>query len=94
MRITFKCENCINARRAENDEYVGCVALTSKDIDNEDYWYNFYERNEIATGWVDLRAKPNGKSSGMITNGIPCFKKNDICNHYECDPEIYQKVIY
>lgn len=84
MRGNFKCRNCINARKAENDEYVGCVALGSKDIDNEDYWFSFYKRNQINTGWVDLRAYPDDeKGSGMITNGIPCFKKDDVCDHYK-----------
>ena len=81
--MEFKCENCIYARKAENKEYVGCVALLPRTKKDEDDWFNFYERESIATGWVDLRAKPNGKSSGMITNGIPCFKKNDICNYFE-----------
>lgn len=78
-----KCENCTYARKAENQEYVGCVALLPKSIANENEWFNFYERELIATGWVDLRAKPNGESSGMITNGVPCFKKDDICSHFE-----------
>ena len=83
MNLNPKCENCFYARKACNGEYVGCVAALSRDMEDEDWLYIFYERGEISTGWVDLRAKPYGKDSGMITNGIPCFKKDDFCKHYK-----------
>lgn len=85
MNLNPKCENCRNARKACNGDYVGCVAAIRGDYTNDDYCFNFYKRSQISTGWVDLRAKPYGKDSGMITNGIPCFKKDDICEHYEED---------
>lgn len=85
MNLNPKCENCKNARKACNKEYVGCIAAIRGDYTDDNYCFNFYKRNEISTGWVDLRAKPYSKDSGMITNGIPCFKKDDFCEHYEED---------
>lgn len=76
------CLHCKYARKASNTEYVGCVALSSLDYENEKYWFTFYDRESICTGWVDLRSYPDGISSGMITNGVPCFKKDDICKHF------------
>lgn len=80
------CKNCKWARKAENKDYVGCAATLATDkIDytNDDDLFEFYKRSEVATGWVDLRATITGKGSGMITNGIPCFKPDDGCHHFE-----------
>jgi hypothetical protein len=92
--LTFKrpyhplpiCKNCKWARKAENENYVGCAAtlVTDKiDYTNDDDLFEFYKRKEVAIGWVDLRTGINGKSSGMLTNGIPCFKPDDSCDHFE-----------
>lgn len=83
MELNNKCENCIYARKAENSEYVGCIALLPRLVVDENAWFSFYGKESISTGWVDLKAKPNENSSCMITNGIPCFKKNDICKHFK-----------
>lgn len=80
------CKNCRWARKAENEDYVGCAATLATDkIDytNDNDLFEFYKRHEVAIGWVDLRAGINSKGSGMITNGIPCFKPDDGCHHFE-----------
>lgn len=84
-----RCEFCKYARKAENSEYVGCVAaLGAKETLSDDFVFDFYGRNQICTGWVHLQVKPNCEDTttfGMITNGIPCFKKEDRCKHYMGD---------
>lgn len=84
------CFNCYFARKAENKDYVGCIALISQNKNNANSDYtdvdillNFYNRHEIATGWAFLHCKPNEDDGyGMITSGIPCFKLNDCCEHW------------
>ena len=81
----LKCKHCKYARKAENSEYVGCAAAVRQD--NVD-WFEFYRRREIATGWVNLTSYPDGNVDfGMITNGIPCFKPEDRCPHFELREE-------
>lgn len=82
MSDTFvKCKYCKYARKAENSEYIGCAAAVMQDVDD---YFKFYERGEIATGWVNLNSYPNGNGGfGRITNGIPCFKPEDNCAHFE-----------
>lgn len=80
-----KCENCEYARRAENENYIGCIKLIQdkKDYTNENILFNFYNKNSISTGWVNLGKYPEDtKREGIITNYIPCFLKEDICEHY------------
>lgn len=81
----LKCKHCKYARKAENSEYVGCAAAVRQDkVD----WFEFYRRREIATGWVNLNSYPDGNGGfGMITNGIPCFKPEDKCSHFELREE-------
>lgn len=83
----LKCQYCKWARKAENKAYVGCAAslATDKlDYTKDEDLLNFYDRDEVATGWVNLHAYPDGTSwLGMITSGIPCFKPNDSCKHFE-----------
>ena len=84
-----KCLNCKYARRAENKEYVGCSKIYQATynkmiLDNEDYIFAFYKKKEIALGWVSLNSRPEDTNrSGLLTNGIVCFKKDDICEHWE-----------
>lgn len=87
----MSCLNCEYARRAENDEYVGCCLLVKLSYDHParfsyegDQLFDFYEKDSICTGWVNLGYRPNetGKE-GMITNYIPCFKKDDVCKHFK-----------
>ena len=76
-----ECRNCKYARKAENPEYIGCSAAAGQD---EVDYFKFYERKEISTGWVNLQSYPGiTQGFGIITNGIPCFKPNDSCKHYE-----------
>lgn len=82
MDIAKSCKTCQYARKAENSDYVGCCIAVNKEPDD---WFAFYQKKVINTGWVDLRAKPNMKNSGMITNGIPYFKPDDICKHYKME---------
>lgn len=84
MKNILRCENCAEARKAENEEYVGCaLLLRMQKLDYDECWFDFYKREQINTGWVDLGAYPNDeKGSGMVTNGIPCFKKDDICDYW------------
>lgn len=84
--VSTVCANCEYARRAENSNYVGCAAALKKLRENysSDAIFSFYDRKEIATGWVELGARPNSSSrSGMITNGMPCFHPQDNCKHFE-----------
>jgi hypothetical protein len=75
------CKNCKYARKAANSEYVGCSAAVRQNITD---YFHFYEKQEISTGWVNLNAYPNGgEGFGLITNGIPCFKPDDSCKHFE-----------
>ena len=83
----LNCQYCKWARKAKNKDYVGCAASLATDkldyTNNEDL-FNFYDRDEIATGWVNLHAYPDGNDwLGMITSGIPCFKRNDSCKHFD-----------
>ena len=81
MKECRECRKCRYARKAENPEYVGCSAAVQQD---EVDYFDFYRRREITTGWVNLSAYPNGGDGfGMITNGIPCFKPDDSCRHFE-----------
>lgn len=81
MILNQKCENCKNARKAENQNYVGCVAaLSAKNSNNESFLFDFYQRDQISIGWVNLTAAPDNSES---LDMIPCFKKEDICKHYE-----------
>jgi hypothetical protein len=80
-----KCENCEYARRAENEDYVGCikVLIEKENYTDENVLFNFYNKNSISIGWVNLGKYPeDNKKEGMITNYIPCFLKEDICEHY------------
>lgn len=80
----IKCEYCKWARKAENKDYVGCAATDKLDYTNNNDLLNFYDRDEIATGWVNLHAYPDGNDwLGIITSGIPCFKRNDSCKHFD-----------
>ena len=82
----MNCLNCRFARHAENEEYVGCakMLLALGEHYAESNPCCFYDRDLICTGWVNLSKPPDDTSKqGMITNGIPCFKKDDICKHYE-----------
>ena len=83
----IKCQYCKYARKAENKDYVGCAAAlrTDKiDYTNDEDLLNFYERDEVATGWVNLFCYSGDMSClGMITSRIPCFKPNDSCKHFE-----------
>lgn len=89
MEKEAKCLNCKYARRAENKEYIGCSkiyqATYNKEIlNNEDYIFDFYQKGEFALGWVALNHRPESTDkSGLITNGIICFKKDDICKYWE-----------
>lgn len=80
-----KCETCKYARFANNEDYVGCIAGLNKIKQGDDSAiFDFYQRDEIKTGWVNLQAPPDDDNpSGLITNGIPCFLKTDICKHYK-----------
>ena len=81
MNETLECKNCKWARKAENKEYVGCAAALRIDGVNI---FDFYNRDEISTGWVNLRCYPDRTDTfGLITNGVPCFKSNDCCEHFE-----------
>ena len=82
----IKCLHCKWARKAENKDYIGCAASLATDkldyTNNEDL-LNFYDRDEVAVGWVNLHYYPDGTTwLGMITSGIPCFKCDDSCKHF------------
>lgn len=82
----IKCLHCKWARKAENKDYVGCAASLATDkldyTNNEDL-LNFYDCDEVAVGWVNLHCYPDGTTwLGMITSGIPCFKRDDSCKHF------------
>ena len=79
--MEIKCKYCKWARKAENKNYIGCVAAVRRDIND---YFSFYGKQEISTGWVNLRCYPDGHDyMGMITNGIPCFNPEDCCDHFE-----------
>ena len=65
--------------------WLAATLRTDKiDYTNDEDLLNFYERDEVATGWVNLHCYPGGTSwLGMITSRIPCFKPNDSCKHFE-----------
>ena len=82
----IKCLHCKWTRKAENKDYIGCAASLATDkldyTNNEDL-LNFYDRDEVAIGWVNLHYYPDGTTwLGMITSGIPCFKRDDSCKHF------------
>lgn len=73
------CLNCENARRAASQKlekigYLGCriFALQRKeyDVDSDEYQdVSFIGKSkELYEGWVDLKARPFTKSSGVTTN--------------------------
>lgn len=79
----FGCDNARKVASDTNQEkgYVGCCAplrmarrqpqIIGGEVrdEDEDVRYDFISiADEIATGWVDLRSMPFGKSSGIITN--------------------------
>lgn len=81
MNEKLECQYCKWARKAENKEYVGCAAALSGEGVN---FFSFYNREQICTGWVNLRCYPGKEDEfGIITNGVPCFKPNDYCGHFE-----------
>ena len=64
------CYECQNARKPASDEntkkgYVGCSVRSGKFPKD---WDIIDAGKEVAEGWVDLRAKVFGQSSGLITN--------------------------
>ena len=83
-----RCENCYYARLAYNEDYIACVAMITNKLDytSDTEPFYFYERDNIDTGWAYLSCRPNSERFGMMTNGIPCFKRDDCCKHYE---EVY-----
>ena len=84
----MNCLTCEYARRAENNEYVGCIKFTEssqkENYTDANFLCEFYGRRSICLGWVNLAKRPEDLAkTGMITNGIPCFKKEDSCKHYK-----------
>lgn len=85
---TPSCKNCKYARKAYNENYVGCVAAYPE-VENKDnynkFLVNFYQRIDLAFGWVYLRCAPDKKedSFGLCATGIPVFKPDDYCDHYK-----------
>ena len=82
----MSCLYCKYARRAENKDYVGCIKMLMVLKDNyADYNpCEFYDRDAVCTGWVNTSKSPFDEAKqGMITNGIPCFRKTDRCKYFE-----------
>ena len=64
------CYSCLNSRRVaadklEQEGYVGCCMWVKGKSDRTDF---IDEASELAEGWVDLKSKPFGNPSGVITN--------------------------
>lgn len=80
------CYSCERARRvaSESNEqlgFVGCairVKCCTEQVSEDD----IIEINTLAEGWVDLRAVPFGKSSGIITNLQIVTKGVSSCGAY------------
>ena len=95
----MNCENCAFARRACNEEYIGCsywegerqgniYNLKPPKSDNE--IMDELNINSFSTGWVYLNRYPEQEkapdstaSYNMMTNGVICFKKSFSCNKFE-----------
>ena len=85
----MNCLCCEYARRAENEDYIGCIKMLTEPIRFVNYTdigatCDFYERDSISVGYVNLGKRPeNTSKDDMITGGIPCFKKTDICKYFK-----------
>jgi len=93
------CYGCENARRSASEAnekagYVGCAlrVMTKNGLSLLDGNGTSYDHDEIgsakeiATGWVDLRSKPFGKKSGMITNEQLLTLEVGSCHKFEPMP--------
>lgn len=78
-----KCYSCEHARKPaseqlQNQGYVGCAVYTrTNSIDH------VIESKEGVEGWVDLRARPFGDKSGVITNLQLMTLETKICTAYQ-----------
>jgi hypothetical protein len=81
------CYTCRHARKPaaeENQEkgYVGCAFYTRESGEEKEPSFNVVAK-ELATGWVDLRAKLFGPKSGIITNFQLLTNEVKTCAKYE-----------
>lgn len=83
------CYNCIWARKPASDEnrdkgYVGCAYFVSiEDHSDNRILSTIIEAEEVAEGWVDLRASVFGEKSGIITNLQILTKNVKSCTKFE-----------
>lgn len=88
------CLTCEKARKPWSDElakqgYVGCCMFViqsriTKEDDNEERDISFLlKAKEAAEGWVDLRSRPNGKGSGIVTNFQLLTLEVEDCKEYQ-----------
>lgn len=90
----YCCLNCKNARRACNDDYVGCVFWEhekEKEMNSKTLNDIMEELNvkQLATGWVYLGRYPEQAdvpdvtvSANLMTNGVICFEKTFVCKQF------------
>lgn len=88
------CLNCKYARRACNEDYVGCAFWyyqTEREIEPKSLGDIMEELHiaQISTGGVYLGRYPEQveppdviASASVITNHVICFKKTFVCNHH------------
>ena len=79
------CYECENARKTASEEieqggYVGCCMFVRNDNDSIDF---IEDAVEVAEGWVDLRARPFSKGSGIISNLQLITLKVTKCHHFK-----------
>ena len=95
----MSCKNCDFARRACNEEYVGCAYWENKRQGDYDIGEDPMTDNEVmdklninsfSTGWVYLNRYPEQEKApdstvayNMMTNGVICFKKSFSCNKFK-----------
>lgn len=77
------CYTCEHARKpaAETNRdkgFVGCAQFTRKE-----HYAFVQEAEELAEGWVDLRASIFGEKSGIITNFQLLTLEVKICSSYQ-----------
>jgi hypothetical protein len=77
------CLTCDNSRRIDDElrrgGLVGCCIFFS----NPTYDTDKIEADALFKGWVDLRSRPEGERSGVITNFMLITKNVSRCPHFK-----------
>lgn len=86
------CASCKHARMACNEDYVGCALWAQRTGRTHTPNEIMEELNldSLATGWAYLGRFPDQKDispgtlgTGIMTNGIVCFKKDFVCGEFD-----------